>query len=297
MSESWEGAFGWAVAAALGLSVGSFANVLVHRLPREGLSVSKPARSFCPTCGNQLRWFENIPLFAWLIQRGRCRSCQSTIAWRYPAVELLIGLLYVALWMVMPPVDAATSVRLVVALYLATLCVVVSAIDLEFMIIPDVVTLPGIALGLLVSLAFPAVHAEHIGFDPETARRSSVLLSGAGLVLGGGSLWLFGQLGNLMLRRRIQEAGIEDAMGLGDVKWMAFAGTLIGPLQVGDAILAGCFLGALVGLIWKIGSRLVGGPPPAGIPFGPFLSVGILLQLFVPGGAWELLQLVTPGRI
>jgi len=293
MSASFEGVFGLTVATMMGLSVGSFANVLIHRLPRPGLTITKPARSFCPSCGNQLTWFENIPLLAWLVQRGRCRSCATPIPWRYPAVELIIGLLWLALWWLAPPTDLDSALLLGVSLTFATLCVVVSAIDLEHMIIPDAITLPGIVIGLGLSLAFPSLHAGHEGFDVENARGSAMMLSGFGLALGGGSLWLFGKIGNLMLAKRIAEAG----MGFGDVKWMAFAGTLLGPLLVGDAILAGCFLGALTGLIWKLVARFSGGQEPAGIPFGPFLSVGILLQLVEPGAAWSLLQWVAPAPV
>ena len=294
MDVDWEGPFGLAVAAWLGLSVGSFSNVLIHRLPIDGLSVLRPARSFCPSCETQLSWSENIPVLAWLWQRGRCRSCSAPIAWRYPAVELLVAALFVLLWWRAPPHDSTSLALLLVGFYLATTSVVISAIDLEHFIIPDAVTLPGIVIGLLLSVSLPGIHGAHDGFDPEAARISGLLLSASGLALGGGSLWLFGKLGNLMMRRQIEAAGVEDAMGLGDVKWMAFAGTLLGPMLVGDAILAGCFLGALVGVLWKLGARLTGRAAPAGIPFGPFLSVGILVQLFRPGAAWWLMAQLAP---
>lgn len=294
METAWEGPFGLIVAITLGLSVGSFANVLIHRLPREGLSVTSPARSFCPACGTRLAWFDNVPVLAWIVLRGRCRSCASPIAWRYPAVELLVGLLFAMFWWLTPPVDASALVQLGVALVLGTTCVVVSAIDVEHLIIPDAITWPGIVLGLLASLALPEIHARHPGFDPEHARQTALVVSVGGLLAGGGSLWLFGRLGNLLLKRQVEAAGVEDAMGWGDVKWMACAGTLLGALGVLDAILAACFVGAVVGLTWKLVARLRGATSPGGIPFGPFLSIGILMQLVRPGAAWWLIASLAP---
>lgn len=294
MESPLEGPLGLIIAAWLGLSVGSFANVLVYRVPREGLSVLRPLRSFCPTCSRQLTWSDNIPVLAWMFLRGRCRGCQQSISWRYPAVELLVGALFVLLWWLGPPVDTDSAVRLAVGLVLATTCVVVSAIDLELLIIPDAITFPGMALGLLLSLCLPVLHEGHAGFDPGRPYASALVLSVGGLVVGGGSLWVFGLLGNLMLRRQVQQAGVADAMGLGDVKWMAATGTLLGPMGVGDAILGACFVGALVGIGWKLIARVRGTPPPGGIPFGPFLSMGILAQLVQPGVAWSLLNGLAP---
>lgn len=295
METSFEGWFGVFAALCLGLAVGSFGNVLIHRLPLEGLSVTRPARSFCPKCRTQLSWLDNLPVLAWLLLRGRCRYCKMAIPWRYPAVELLVGALFALFWWLEPPVDGNGGIRLAVIWYLVTTCVVISAIDLEHFIIPDAITLPGIAVGLALSFAFPWLHAEHLPFDPEAPRQTALLASVGGLLMGGGSLWLFGQLGNLMLRQKIEAAGVQDAMGLGDVKWMAFAGTLLGPLVVADAILVGCCLGAVAGILLKVIARIRAADAPPGIPFGPFLSVGILAELVQPGLAWELMQLIT-GR-
>lgn len=289
------GWFGVTVALGLGLSVGSFGNVLIHRLPLERLSVLKPARSFCPSCRTQLTWKDNIPVLAWLLLRGRCRHCGVTISARYPLIELIVGLLYAWLWWLQPPVDGQAAVVLGVQLYLATTCVVISAIDLEHTIIPDRVTLPGMALGVLLSFAFPFLHEGHAPFDAQDPRATALLASLGGALAGGGSLWLFGKLGNLMLARQMAEAGVEDAMGLGDVKWMAFAGTLLGPLLVLDAIMAACFVGALVGLGARLVASVRGTEAAHGMPFGPFLSAGILAELAWPHVAWETMQLLAPG--
>lgn len=273
-----------------GLAVGSFCNVAIHRVPREGLSVNSPRRSHCPSCGTQLRWNDNLPVFSWLLLRGRCRYCREGVSWRYPAVELLVAALMLALWSVQRPESVEAWLVFGVGAVFAATCVVVSAIDLEFWILPDVVTLPGTALGVLLSAALPALHAAHPGFRVESPHGSATVLALTGALAGGGSLWLVGQLGNLMLRKRIEEAGVSDAMGLGDVKWMALCGTLLGPLLVLEAIMAACFLGAVVGIALKLIHRLRGGRGPVGLPFGPFLSVGALVELAWPGSVWRLLE-------
>jgi leader peptidase (prepilin peptidase)/N-methyltransferase len=290
-------AHGWlggTVAIFLGLCVGSFGNVAIHRIPREGLSVRKPARSFCPECRSQLTWFENIPLLSWVFQRGRCRSCDVWISVRYPLVELLVGLLFFAFWSLLAPTGDGSWVPLLAAWTMAALCVIVSAIDFELYIIPDVLTLPGIGLGLLASGLFPVLHEDHSWFRPEEPHGSSLVVGLAGMAVGGGSLWLMGRLGNLMLSRQVQEAGVEDAMGLGDVKWMAFAGTLLGPVLVLEAILVGCFAGSLVGIALKIGARITNRPGVVGLPFGPYLSLGILLGLAWPGAVWKAMTMLRP---
>lgn len=291
------GWFGMAVALGLGLSVGSFGNVLIYRLPLERLSILKPARSFCPSCKTQLTWRDNVPVLGWLLLRGRCRHCNEQISARYPLIELIVGLLFAWIWWLQPPVDTQAAIHLAVMLYLATTCVVISAIDLEHTIIPDRVTLPGMAVGVLLSVAFPFLHAEHPPYDAMDPRATALLASLGGALAGGGSLWLFGKLGNLMLARQMAQAGVEDAMGFGDVKWMAFAGTLLGPLLVLDAILAACFVGAIVGLLAKLVAALRRTEAPPGMPFGPFLSMGILAQLMQPNLAWDFMQRLAAGAL
>lgn len=273
-----------------GLAVGSFCNVAVHRVPREGMSVSSPKRSRCPSCGTQLLWSDNLPVISWVLLRGRCRHCGSGISWRYPAVELLVAALMFGLWWLNPPADLGGWAVFVVHAVFAATCVVMSAIDLEHWILPDVVTLPGTGIGLLLSGVLPGLHALHEGFRPESPHGSALVLAAMGALAGGGSLWLVGQVGNLALRKQIAEAGVSDAMGLGDVKWMALCGTLLGPLLVLEAILAACFLGALVGIALKLLHRLRGGQGPVGLPFGPFLSAGALVEIAAPGSVWRLME-------
>jgi leader peptidase (prepilin peptidase)/N-methyltransferase len=283
------GSLGTAFAFAMGACVGSFTNVVIHRAPREGMSSMHPRRSFCPSCRAQIGWRDNIPLLSWLLLRARCRHCGAAIGWRYPLVELGVAVLFTLAWTLRPPVDADATVLLIVAWYLAACCVAVSLIDLEHLIIPDSITWPGIALGLLSSLAFPVLHAAHPAFRPEAPHGSSLMAGLFGLIAGGGSLAAVGFVGNIFLRRKLDEAGVADAMGWGDIKWMALAGTFLGAMQVLSAILLGCFAGALVGIGLKLWARMRGSEQPVGLPFGPFLSLGILIELVEPEFAWNLI--------
>ncbi|HEX5009100.1 MAG TPA: prepilin peptidase [Planctomycetota bacterium] len=287
LGQHWGGAL---LAGLFGLCVGSFANVVIYRSPREGLSVLQPARSFCPGCKAPVAMRDNVPVLSWLLLRGRCRSCRAPIAWRYPAVELLVGALFAAAWWLSPPVDMASTGRFVALCLLAYSSVAVTLIDLEHFIIPDVITYPGVVGGLLLSLVFPTLHVGHWGFRLESPHASALMAAFFGLLAGGGSLFLVGRLGNLFLRRKLEAAGVQDAMGWGDVKWMAFAGTLLGALSVLSAILVGCVLGALAGIAMKLVARARGAEAPVGLPFGPFLSLGILVELVRPQCAWLLID-------
>lgn len=285
------GPWGWILATCFGLSVGSFANVVIYRAPREGLSSLRPARSFCPLCGARLAWIDNVPLLSWMLLGGRCRACRASISLRYPLVELLVGALFVLAWWWFAPTDGEGLLRVLVAWYLVATCVIVSAIDIEHFIIPDSITYPGMALGLAASFAFPWLHEGHPGFDPASPRGSAVVAALLGVLAGAGSLYLVGRLGNLLFARKVAEAGVADSMGLGDVKWMALAGTFLGATEVLSAILLACFLGALHGLALRLVALARGRPGAPGLPFGPYLALGMLVEYAVAGRPWALDQL------
>jgi leader peptidase (prepilin peptidase)/N-methyltransferase len=290
------GETGWGVpllAAAFGAAVGSFSNVVIYRSPLEGLSSLRPARSFCPHCRAAIGWSDNIPLLSWLVLRGRCRACRAPISARYPLVELTVALLFAVAALRFPPVDADGAGRLLVAFYLIATCVIVTFIDLEHQIIPDTITWPGMALGVLAAAVLPALHEGHLGWRADAPRSSALLASLFGLGAGAGSLVVVGQLGNLFMRRKMKEAGLQDSMGWGDVKWMGLAGAFLGVGSVFGAILIGCFAGAFVGLLMIPVAKLRGQETPVGLPFGPFLALGMLAELFAPGLAWSLLGRLT----
>ncbi len=230
-----------------GAIVGSFLNVCIHRLPR-GESVVTPS-SRCPGCGTPIRAWDNIPLLSFLILRGHCRDCGQPISGRYPLVEGLTGLLFVlSVARFGPTVQAASSLLLVSAL------VIIAFVDLDHQIIPNVITLPGIPLGLLAGL---------IDGGPLILDRILGALTGAGflylVLLYGGAL--YGQ----------------DAMGEGDLNLMALVGAFLGWKGVIITLLVGCLSGSLVGMtliaLRRLGRR-------QHIPFGPFLALGALVSLF-----------------
>jgi leader peptidase (prepilin peptidase)/N-methyltransferase len=187
--------------AVLGAAIGSFLNVCIYRMPRE-LSVSKPSRSFCPACKYQIPWYHNVPLVSWLVLRGKCANCGSPIAFRYFGVELLTGLLFLAVWLKLWPTDwiLAFPYWIMTALF-----VVATFIDFEHFIIPDEITWGGAVAGVLLSFAIPPLHAHDAAgpLDPWLTAHElgadSHLMSGlwaiVGAVAGYGVLWAVVELG------------------------------------------------------------------------------------------------------
>jgi leader peptidase (prepilin peptidase)/N-methyltransferase len=272
-----------ACAALLGLAVGSFLNVVVYRLPR-GESVVRP-RSRCPRCERPLPFWENVPVLSWLWLRGRCRGCGGAISWRYPAVELATAALFAAIaWRhglsPMTPVWFAFAAALLAA----------ALIDFDHRIIPDEISLGGLALALV---AVPG--AEALAGLPFGARALRAL---AGALLGGGSLWLVGfahaRVSQALGRRFPHWPGEGEApprpgsldwwtwfpgIGFGDVKLLALIGAVLGPAGVLEAILAAACLGLALGLAGGLWRRRFDVP----FGFGPALAAGALAVLLAPG--------------
>jgi len=265
----------WAVEALVflvGLALGSFLNVVITRLPRgEGFL---RGRSRCPLCRTPLPWPDNLPLVSYLFLKGRCRFCGSAISMRYPAVELASGMLALALWQRFP-----LPLFLVYGPFCAVL-VVLSAIDLEHRLLPDVITLPGIALGLLLALIFP-----HLTF----------LRAVAGAAVGGavfyGIIWAYQKLA----ARRGLTGEAAQGMGGGDVKLLAFIGAFLGVEALPLVIFVSAALGSLAGLllVLKRGQGQGGRWRFTAIPYGPFLAAAALIYLFA---GRELLRLVGGGN-
>jgi len=233
---------------ALGACMGSFANVLIYRLPA-GLSIVSPG-SRCPSCGKGIRWFDNIPIFSYFILGGRCRGCKTTISPRYPLVEALSGLLFAAVMFRfgIQPVTVALS------LFVWAL-VVITFIDLDHRIIPDVISLPGTVLGIAFS------------FAPGFPRPVDSLV---GVVVGAGILFFV-----LYAYEKIMG---EEGMGLGDVKLLAMIGAFLGWQALPITVLVSSLTGSLVG----VGYALVKGESVRKfpVPFGPFLALGAIVHIF-----------------
>jgi leader peptidase (prepilin peptidase)/N-methyltransferase len=234
-------------AALVGLIVGSYLNVVIHRLPNEQSTVTP--RSRCPHCGAPIRARDNLPLVSWLLLRGKCRDCGAPISIRYPLVEALTAALFaLAIWRFGPSVSA------VVAALFAAMLVALAGIDLEHFLLPDRITLPGIALGLA---AQPFV----VWGSLLSALRGALL--GAGILLALSGLW--------KLWRNV------DGMGLGDVKMLAMIGAFLGLAGVLVTLVAASFAGAAVGIV-LLARGAIG--MQGRLPFGFFLAIGGLVGLF-----------------
>jgi leader peptidase (prepilin peptidase)/N-methyltransferase len=233
--------------AVLGLAFGSFLNVCIHRIPR-GQSLSHPP-SQCPACGYKLRWFDNIPLVSYIAIGGRCRKCRARISPRYPLVEVATAALFVIYGMAF-----GFTPLLVVRLIFACAMIVLFAIDLEHHLLPDVITLPGIVVGLVAALMLPPGIVDAL----------------IGAVAGGGVLWLVGEM-------YYRYSG-HEGMGGGDVKMLAMIGAFLGWKLVLLTVVLSSFLGSLIGVL-VIASRR-GGLKYA-LPYGTFLALGALAASLV----------------
>jgi leader peptidase (prepilin peptidase) / N-methyltransferase len=236
-----------AILSILGLSVGSFLNVCVHRLPL-GQSLVRPG-SRCPNCGYVLRWFDNMPLVSYALLGGRCRQCRERISIRYPALEFVT----LVLFLVHGAVFGWTAV-LVVRLVFACAMVVLFAIDLEHHLLPDAITLPGIIAGLVASFVLPPGIVDAL----------------LGILVGGGVLWAIGEA-------YYRYSG-QEGMGGGDVKMLAMIGAFLGWKLVLVTLVLSSVGGSLIGLIVIASKR---GGMKFALPYGTFLALGALAASLV----------------
>ena len=260
-------------AGVLGVIIGSFLNVVIHRVPREQ-SIVFP-NSACPSCGTALRPYDNIPILSYLVLAGRCRYCRKPISIRYPVVEAITAVLFVAVVL-----HDGTSFALPFDLAFVAALVALVFIDAEHMILPNVITYPGIVFAILTRVALPYLSGpEHFDDLPGLMGQMpnlpiwSVSLIGAaiGALLGGGSLWLMGFIWEKL-------RGVE-AMGLGDVKMMFMVGAYLGWRLAVLTIFIGVFSGSIIGiaLMMKSGQRNM----RMMLPFGIFLGSGAIASLLL----------------
>lgn len=246
-----------------GAIVGSFLNVCIYRLPA-GESVVTP-RSRCGTCKTPVRAIDNIPILSYLLLRGRCRACQAGISVRYPLVEALTGVAALATFVVFGP----TLQALILFAFLCAL-IVVSMIDLDHQIIPNIISVPGIVIGFAAALL--------VG---QPSWRASL----AGLLLGGGVLWGVSEAYYRLTGR--------EGMGFGDVKLLAMIGAFLGWQAIPVTLLLASLTGTLIGVVVMLAR---GSDSRTPIPFGPFLAAGAVCALFFGDALihWYL-GLVAPG--
>jgi leader peptidase (prepilin peptidase) / N-methyltransferase len=250
-----------------GLLFGSFANVAILRVPNEQ-SVVKP-RSRCPKCEKPIAWFDNIPVLSWLFLRAKCRHCQTPISMRYPLVELITALLF---WGVFNQFGFSFHLLELWIFFLGL--VIVTFIDFDHFLLPDVFTLPGIALGLAGSFL---------------SSQRTPLDSFLGLLFGGGFLWALAYF-YFLIRN-------EEGMGGGDIKLLAWIGAVLGwqaiPFVIVTSSVTGSVVGVLAALRSDKGLKTM-------IPFGPYLALGAVLFVFIHSQvgfdywAWLFPEFVSP---
>lgn len=232
-----------------GLVVGSFLNVCIYRLPRN-MSVVRPS-SACPSCNTPIKPWDNIPVLSYILLKGNCRKCGERISIRYPIVELMNGILY---WIAFNYFGLGWHLPFLLSFISAM--IVITFIDLDFQIIPDVITLPGIVIGL--------ASAFFLLPDPFSLSVVGFKNSIAGLFIGGGLFYLIAVLSR-------------GGMGGGDIKLMAMVGAFMGWKAVFLTTFIGSLVGSLVGIFLMI---FKGKGRKTKIPFGPFLAFGSIITLF-----------------
>ena len=264
--------FFYVAIGVLGAIIGSFLNVVIHRLPREESIVFPNSR--CPSCGTAIAFYDNIPMLSYAVLGGRCRSCKTHISARYPAVELLTGLVWAAVAM-----HDGMSWALPFDLIFVTAILALIFIDAEHMILPNAITYPGIIFALVARITLPLLlrqpHFDDVPmlldgpFDGWPLWAASLGGAVIGGLAGGGSLWLMGWLWEKL-------RGVE-AMGLGDVKMMFMVGGYLGwrltILNIFVAVLSGSVTGIV--LMAAKGDRNM----QMLLPFGIFLGIGAIAAL------------------
>ncbi len=230
----------------LGLIVGSFSNVCINRIPKNE-SIIYPA-SHCPKCRSKIKPVDNIPLLSYILLKGRCRNCKSKITIQYPIVELITGLIYLIIYLAY-----GLSVQTLIYIIFSSALIIIAFIDLNQQIVPDVISLPGIAIGFIISFFVPYI---------------SFIDSALGVLVGGGIILIIGMVGSVIFKK--------EAMGGGDVKLAAMIGAFLGWRYIVISLFLGFFLGALAGIfliLSKIKSR------EDVVPFGPFIVLGSFITL------------------
>ena len=246
-----------------GLAIGSFLNVCIYRIPRADVSIHSPRRSFCPTCSEPISVYDNVPILSYLILRGKCRHCSTTISVLYPLVELVTAGLYLFLYY-----RFGLTLELLLALAFITVLLPISVIDAQHYIIPNVLIVTGLILGfgIVCAIAYQRADVWYL------------LIRLIGAIAGGGVLWLIAEIGSAVLRKK--------AMGGGDIKLMALNGLFLGAWpELAMVIAFSAFSGALVGTTLIV-SGIKDRQSP--IPYGPFLAGAAVIVLLWGDTLWRM---------
>ena len=265
---------GYVIAGLFGAIIGSFLNVVIHRVPREESIVFPNSR--CPSCGAAIAFYDNIPVLSYVVLGGKCRGCRARISPRYPGVELLTALIFVAV-----AYHDGLTVALPFDLIFVTALIALIFIDAEHMILPNVITYPGMIFALLVRIVIPFLTKTpyfddvpslmHGAFAGLPVWAISIIGAVMGALIGGGSLWLMGWTWEKL-------RGVE-AMGLGDVKMMFMVGAYVGWRLTILTLFVGVLSGSVIGILWMMrkGERNM----QILLPFGIFLGIGAIAAILV----------------
>jgi leader peptidase (prepilin peptidase)/N-methyltransferase len=252
-----------------GITIGSFANVCIWRIPQDKSVVLPP--SACPKCGTKIRWYDNIPLVSYMLLWGRCRVCKEKISLRYPFVELLTGIVFLLIYL-----KYGASLITIAYLLFATGLIISSFIDIDYMIIPDRFSIGGMIAGLLISTLLPALHNSDLTKITIDNCYIGFKLSLIGLIIGTLLLFFVAKIGSAFFKK--------EAMGLGDVKLLGAIGAFTGWQGVIFTVMFSSVIGALCGISFvlfgnkKMGSR---------IPFGPYLALSAILWILAGKELWN----------
>jgi leader peptidase (prepilin peptidase) / N-methyltransferase len=263
------------VVLAYGLCIGSFLNVCIYRIPKRK-SIVFPA-SHCPRCKARIPWYYNIPVLSYIALRGKCASCKGKISLCYPIVELVTGLMAVA---VARHFRGAEHFVLLSVSYFAFICglIIITGIDLRYFIIPDVISLSGIILGVAFSFFLPEMQGE------ASHLRGLIYSLGSSLISAG--ILLAIALGGTLIFRK-------EAMGMGDVKLVAMFGAFLGFKLTLLAIFLSSVVGSIAGVSLIAAGRA---KMQSRIPFGPYLAGGAVIALFYGERLIQLyIRLITGG--
>lgn len=265
--------------ASLGAIIGSFLNVIIHRLPRDESIVFPNSR--CPSCAALIGPFDNIPLLSYAILRGRCRKCRNRISWRYPAVELLTAALYATVFLVDVYLRGGITYTILFDLIFVSALIALIFIDAEHMLLPNAITYPGIVFAIVARVVLPYAVGPYAfddlpslfygPFSTWPIWATALLGAAIGALVGGGSLWLIGWLWERF-------RGVE-AMGLGDVKMMFMVGAYLGWRLTILTIFIGVLSGSIIGV--SVMMRRKEREMQMQLPFGIFLGIGSIVALLI----------------
>ncbi|MFA4989738.1 MAG: prepilin peptidase [Candidatus Omnitrophota bacterium] len=247
-----------------GSVMGSFLNVCIHRMPKSE-SVVWP-RSHCPKCAKRIPGYDNIPFISFILLKGRCRFCKEKISLRYPLVELITGLLFLAFFM-----RYGLSYNFFFYVVLASALIIATFIDIKHRIIPDEISIGGLIIGFILS------SVRGVNLNPLSFSFKPMLSSFFGIFIGAGIIYLTGWLFDLVYFKLLKNPPINgetESMGIGDVKLLAMIGAFLGVPRTVLTFFIAPFFGAVIGIITLITKK------DHTIPYGPFLSLAALISIF-----------------